>query len=188
MGDDRLWITPIVRMEILYSARSTSEYTAVETELDGFRILRNDRAVADAAMSAVGELAKHSDGYHRVPLIDALIAEPLLNTVALRCSIATPTSTSSPKSSHSRTSSFQSPDLFYAAPGRSRSLKRRGDVRRSGGQVHESSLHTDLGTWWVTPQQVVRTRWSALRGVRVGFGLRPRQRIRRAGSTRRWER
>jgi predicted nucleic acid-binding protein len=71
MGDDRLWITPIVRMEILYS---TAEYTAVETELDGFRILRNDRAVADAAMSAVGELAERSDGYHRVPLTDALIA------------------------------------------------------------------------------------------------------------------
>jgi predicted nucleic acid-binding protein len=68
MGDDRLWITPIVRMEILYSARSTSEYTAVETELDGFRILRNDRAVADAAMSALGELAERGDGYHRVPL------------------------------------------------------------------------------------------------------------------------
>jgi len=50
------------------------EYIAVETELDGFRILRNDRAVADAAMSAVGELAEHSDGYHRVPLSDALIA------------------------------------------------------------------------------------------------------------------
>ena len=74
MGDDRLWITPIVRMEILCSARSTSEYTEVETELDGFRILRNDRAVADAAMSAVGELAEHGDGYHRVPLTDALIA------------------------------------------------------------------------------------------------------------------
>ncbi|MGO9322171.1 MAG: PIN domain-containing protein [Solirubrobacteraceae bacterium] len=74
MGDDRLWITPIVRMEILYCTRSTSEYTAVETELDGFRILRNDRAVADAAMSAVGELAERSDGYHRVPLTDALIA------------------------------------------------------------------------------------------------------------------
>jgi predicted nucleic acid-binding protein len=73
-GDDRLWITPIVRMEILYSSRSSSEYTAVETELDGFRILRNDRAVADAAMSALGELAEHSDGYHRVPLADALIA------------------------------------------------------------------------------------------------------------------
>ena len=74
IGDDRLWITPIVRMEILYSTRSTSEYTAVETELDGFRILRNDRAVADAAMSAVGDLAERSDGYHRVPLTDALIA------------------------------------------------------------------------------------------------------------------
>ncbi len=74
MDDDRLWITPIVRMEILYSTRSTSEYTAVETELDGFRILRNDRAVADAAMSAVGDLAERSDGYHRVPLTDALIA------------------------------------------------------------------------------------------------------------------
>jgi predicted nucleic acid-binding protein len=58
----------------LYSARSTSEYVALETELDGFRILRNDRAVADAAMSAIGELAEHSDGYHRVPLADALIA------------------------------------------------------------------------------------------------------------------
>ena len=74
LRDDRLWITPIVRMEILYSTRSTSEYTAVETELDGFRILRNDRAVADTAMSAVGELAERSDGYHRVPLTDALIA------------------------------------------------------------------------------------------------------------------
>lgn len=31
MDDDRLWITSIVRMEILYSTRSTSEYTAVET-------------------------------------------------------------------------------------------------------------------------------------------------------------
>jgi predicted nucleic acid-binding protein len=73
VGDDRLWITPIVRMEILYSARSTSEYTAIEAGLDGFRVLRDDRAVADAAMSAVGELAEHSDGYHRVPLTDALI-------------------------------------------------------------------------------------------------------------------
>jgi predicted nucleic acid-binding protein len=66
--DDRLWITPIVRMEILYSARNSTEYIAFETELDGFRILRNDRAVTDAAMSAIGELAQHSDGYHRVPL------------------------------------------------------------------------------------------------------------------------
>ena len=74
IGNDRLWITPIVRMEILYSARSTSEFIALETELDGFRILRNDRAVTDAAMSAIGELAERSDGYHRWPITDALIA------------------------------------------------------------------------------------------------------------------
>ena len=61
-------------MEILYSARSATEYITVETELDGFRILRNDRAVADAAMSALSELAERSDGYHRVPLADVLIA------------------------------------------------------------------------------------------------------------------
>ncbi len=48
--DDRLWITPIIRMEILYSARNSAEYIAFEMELDGFRILRNDRAVADTVV------------------------------------------------------------------------------------------------------------------------------------------
>jgi predicted nucleic acid-binding protein len=72
--DDRLWITPIVRMEILYSARTSAEYIALEAELDALRIVRNDRAVADAAMHAIAELAARSDGYHRVPLTDALIA------------------------------------------------------------------------------------------------------------------
>jgi predicted nucleic acid-binding protein len=71
---ERLSITPIVRMEILYSARTGSEYLALEMELDALRILRNDRAVANAAMRAVGELAARGDGYHRVPLTDALIA------------------------------------------------------------------------------------------------------------------
>lgn len=71
---DRLWITPIVRMEILYSARSSTEYAAIESELDALRILRNDRAVANAAMATLGQLAEHSDGYHRVPITDALIA------------------------------------------------------------------------------------------------------------------
>ncbi len=28
--DDRMWITPVVRMEILYSARTSSEYLALE--------------------------------------------------------------------------------------------------------------------------------------------------------------
>lgn len=32
--DERLWITPIVRMEILYSARTSSEHVELERELD----------------------------------------------------------------------------------------------------------------------------------------------------------
>ena len=61
-------------MEILYSARTGAEYIDLEMELDALRILRSDRAVADAAMCAIGELAERSDGYHRVPVTDALIA------------------------------------------------------------------------------------------------------------------
>jgi len=72
--DDRLWITPIVRMEILYSARTSAEHLALEAELDALRILRNDRAVANTAMSALSELAARSDGHHRIPPADALIA------------------------------------------------------------------------------------------------------------------
>jgi len=61
-------------VEILYSARTSFEYAALERELDALRILRNDRAVAQAAMSAHRELAERRDGYHRVPLTDTLIA------------------------------------------------------------------------------------------------------------------
>lgn len=61
-------------MEILYSARTSGEYVELESELDALRIVRNDRTVADAAMSALSELAARSHGHHRVPLTDALIA------------------------------------------------------------------------------------------------------------------
>jgi predicted nucleic acid-binding protein len=72
--DDRILITPIVRMEILYSARSAAEYMDADARLSTLRMLRNDRSAADAAMTALGELASRSDGYHRVPVTDALIA------------------------------------------------------------------------------------------------------------------
>lgn len=71
---DRMLITPVVRMEILYSARTSVEYEIFSSELTALRMLRNDRAVADAAMSALTELAAKSDGYHRVSITDALIA------------------------------------------------------------------------------------------------------------------
>lgn len=39
-------------MEILDSARTSAEHAALEAELDALRIVRNDRAVTDAAMRA----------------------------------------------------------------------------------------------------------------------------------------
>lgn len=72
--DGQMWVTPIVRMEILYSARTRTEYIALEAELDVLRIVRNDRAVADTAMRALSELAARNDGYHGIPVPDALIA------------------------------------------------------------------------------------------------------------------
>jgi predicted nucleic acid-binding protein len=72
--EDRMLVTPVVRMQILYSAGSSAEYAAYDAELSALRMLRNDRAVADAAMSALSELASRSDGDHRVSVTDALIA------------------------------------------------------------------------------------------------------------------
>ncbi|MGZ4286613.1 MAG: hypothetical protein ACXVW5_20645 [Solirubrobacteraceae bacterium] len=37
-------------------------------------MLLNDRAVADAAMAALDDLAARNDGYHRVPVTGAFIA------------------------------------------------------------------------------------------------------------------
>jgi predicted nucleic acid-binding protein len=72
--EDRMVMTPVARMEILYSARTSAEYVSLDTQLSTLRMLRNDRAVADSAMAALGELAERSDGYHRLPVTDALIA------------------------------------------------------------------------------------------------------------------
>jgi predicted nucleic acid-binding protein len=59
-------------MKILYSAR-TAEYADLDARLSKLRMLR-DRAVADAAMAALDDLAARNDGYHRVPVTDAPIA------------------------------------------------------------------------------------------------------------------
>lgn len=53
--EDRMLITPIVRMEILDSARASNEYVSLAAELDALRILRKDRSVADAAAIAMRE-------------------------------------------------------------------------------------------------------------------------------------
>lgn len=105
--DDRLWITPIVRMEILYSARTSSEYVALELELDALRILRNDRAVTDAAMSALSELAGTTTATTACRSPTPSSAQPRPSTAESRCCTSTPTSTASARHSHSKASPSQ---------------------------------------------------------------------------------
>jgi hypothetical protein len=63
------------RMEIwiLYSARTSAEHLGLEAELDALRILRNDRAVANTAMSALSELAAGSDGHQSTSMARRLV-------------------------------------------------------------------------------------------------------------------
>ena len=58
-----------------------------------------------------------------------------------------------------------------------------GKVRRTAPESNRHSVPIGRES-----QQAVRTRWSALQGAPRRFRLRPRRRIRRAGSARRWER
>jgi predicted nucleic acid-binding protein len=62
----------ITRLELLYSARSPSDYSALEADLDAFRELRIDAETIDTAASAQRELAVRSQ--HRVAIPDLLVA------------------------------------------------------------------------------------------------------------------
>jgi hypothetical protein len=62
----------ITRLEMLYSARSASDYEALEAELDAFHQLRIDTETIATAQTAQGELARQAQ--HRVPIPDLLIA------------------------------------------------------------------------------------------------------------------
>jgi predicted nucleic acid-binding protein len=61
----------VVRLEMLYSARSASEYEQIESDLDEFRELRIDTETIATAIGAQRELARV--GRHRLPIPDLLI-------------------------------------------------------------------------------------------------------------------
>lgn len=62
----------ITRLEVLYSARSATDYGRLESELDAFPELRLDAETFAIARTAQRELA--SIAQHRVPIPDLLIA------------------------------------------------------------------------------------------------------------------
>ncbi len=65
-------VCAIVRIEMLYSARSSSDYTDIEERLAAFRDLRIDAETILTAVTAHRELGKK--GRHRLPIPDLLIA------------------------------------------------------------------------------------------------------------------
>lgn len=62
----------IVRLEMLYGARSGGDYERIESDLAAFRDLRMDAETIAAAVGAQRELGQH--GRHRLPIPDLLIA------------------------------------------------------------------------------------------------------------------
>lgn len=69
---DQLVLCSISDFELLYSARDSVGYAAIEKRLAGFRHLPMTETVHRAALTAMRELAKA--GRHRVKLPDLLIA------------------------------------------------------------------------------------------------------------------
>jgi predicted nucleic acid-binding protein len=64
----------VVTMELLFSARDVREFTKVELEESSTRSIPLTRSVERAARCAYRELLRGSDGRHRVPVQDVLIA------------------------------------------------------------------------------------------------------------------
>lgn len=65
---------PIVKLELLYSARDASSFDELDRLLRGLRDVPVTRSVTDAALAAMRELAGREPGFHRVKLPDVVVA------------------------------------------------------------------------------------------------------------------
>lgn len=74
LQDGRLYRTPILELEVLYSARNAREHAELREELEALRPLQVSTGAVDAALAAQSELAQHAAGFHRLPHQDYLIA------------------------------------------------------------------------------------------------------------------
>lgn len=71
---DRLRLSPLVRIEILLSARGGGEFDQLAERLDTIRAAPLSTSVIRAAEAAMRALAHRSAGAQRVPIIDYLVA------------------------------------------------------------------------------------------------------------------
>jgi predicted nucleic acid-binding protein len=71
---DRLRISPITRLEILYSARNGNQFDDLAEQLSNFRTAPLTATVIRAAEDAMRTLAHRTAGAQRLPLVDYLLA------------------------------------------------------------------------------------------------------------------
>jgi predicted nucleic acid-binding protein len=74
IDEGHLYRSPILELEVLYSARSAHEHTELREELEAFTPLELSEDVVRAALGAQAELARHEPAFHRLPHQDYLIA------------------------------------------------------------------------------------------------------------------
>lgn len=72
--NDQIAICAITKLEILFSAQTSAQYEEWDEALSALPEIAVTRTVCDAAVTAMGVLAAHSDGYHRIAPPDWLIA------------------------------------------------------------------------------------------------------------------
>jgi predicted nucleic acid-binding protein len=78
----RLRVSPAVRLEILLSARSGSDFDVLAERLTAVRTASLTAATARAAQDAMRTLAHRSAGAQRIPVVDYLIAAAAQETGA----------------------------------------------------------------------------------------------------------
>jgi predicted nucleic acid-binding protein len=71
---DRLRLSPLVRIEILFSARGGEEFDQVAERLSTIRPAPLSAAIVRAAEAGMRALAHRSSGAQRMPIVDYLIA------------------------------------------------------------------------------------------------------------------
>lgn len=70
----QLYRTPVLELEVLYSARNAREYGELRGELEALKPLELTAAIVAAALDAQGVLAAHAAAFHRLPHQDYLVA------------------------------------------------------------------------------------------------------------------
>jgi len=72
--DDRMRLLPLVRTEILFSARNGDQFDRLAEQLGSIRAAPLGSSVIRAAETAMRTLAHRSAGAHRLPIVDYLLA------------------------------------------------------------------------------------------------------------------